>query len=940
MSSARIRREFLGWLQPPLAEAARRLAARYRRGEALTLHKVIVVVPGQRAGRRLKELLTYVADEERLHFVPPAVITEGGLPELLYTPQRPFADDLTQDLAWAQAWRELPADLLSRLLPVPPPPDESLRWLALGKMLRGLHTELAADSLNFAAVARRLPKNANAIEGPRWQALAALQKRYLALLENQNLWDKQTARLIAIEKREIRTEKDVILLGTVDLNQSLRHMLDQVAGRVTAYVVAPAELADHFDAHGCLVPEVWCAANVPVRDVQLQQVDGPQEQADAVSAWLSEQGARYRSDQVAVGVPDESLVPQLQRQLKQCDVKVRWVEGTRLGATLPYQLLAAAAQFAGQRRYADLAALLRHPDMEEWLTESPVLPTQLDRFYNRRLPSVVRAGSIPQNKDWPDLPAALTRIDGWLKLASTKRPLRNWGKIFSGLLEAVYGDRTLNVEQPADEILQRTLRKMLDECDRLTSLPAEFDAGGWSAADAFQASVASLAQEWLPPRADPQAVEILGWLELPLDDSQAVIVTSFNEGFVPKSTRADAFLPDHLRHALGLLNNERRYARDAYATSVLCHGRPELRILFARRNLNNDPLQPSRLIFACHDDVLVERAGRYFKPRTGDGAPRRLLLGDGQKIPETSAFTRPEPEPPGKKLECIRVTQFRDYLACPYRYYLKHVRELEAIDDGSAELDGRTFGTLLHKVLGRFGREPDGPRYSENVKEVLDFLLESLEGVGKERYGSELRRPAVRLQFEQARVRLCAFALHQTDSVRKGWRIAYAEDEEKDTLSYPFDVDDGTIKLIGRIDRIDVHEKTGTLLILDYKTGDTALTPEKSHRKATDWIDLQLPLYRHLRRRIPLDVSERTVQLGYFNLPKNAAGAGIEVAEWDEAILESADAAARRVIRNLRNGIYSPLANPSPKYFSEYSAICLENTRPPALAEEDVGEHE
>src|SRR5262249_11833376 len=155
---------------------------------------------------------------------------------------------------------------------------------------------------------------------------------------------------------EIRTDCDVILLGTVDLHNTLRQMLDEVPERVTAYIVAPDNLADHFDAHGCLVSGAWCEATIPLRDEQLGQVDGSVEQADAVSAWLAQLGGEFRNDEVAIGVPDESLVPQLQRQLEQCGVRARWVEGVRLGETGPYRLLNAAVRFAVRRRYEDLAA--------------------------------------------------------------------------------------------------------------------------------------------------------------------------------------------------------------------------------------------------------------------------------------------------------------------------------------------------------------------------------------------------------------------------------------------------------------------------------------------------------------------------------------------------------------------------------------------------------
>src|SRR5437879_3992971 len=96
--SSTIQREFLGWDRPALSEAVLRIAARYRHGPDLDLGKVVVVVPGQRAGRRLQELLAYLAEDEKLRLTPPEVVTEGRLPEMLYTPKQPFANDMVQNL--------------------------------------------------------------------------------------------------------------------------------------------------------------------------------------------------------------------------------------------------------------------------------------------------------------------------------------------------------------------------------------------------------------------------------------------------------------------------------------------------------------------------------------------------------------------------------------------------------------------------------------------------------------------------------------------------------------------------------------------------------------------------------------------------------------------------------------------------------------------------
>ena len=133
-------------------------------------------------------------------------------------------------------------------------------------------------------------------------------------------------------------------------------------------------------------------------------------------------------------------------------------------------------------------------------------------------------------------------------------------------------------------------------------------------------------------------------------------------------------------------------------------------------------------------------------------------------------------------------------------------------------------------MLGTFGRDRRGPRHSERADDTLEYLVECLKSVSKELFGSGVGRPAVRLQLEQVRQRLAAFALRQTRLVRDGWRIIYAEDDANDKLSCLFSVDDKPVRLVGRIDRIDFHEGSRTLCILDYKTADRAMTPEKSHQ--------------------------------------------------------------------------------------------------------------
>ncbi|MCI0361101.1 MAG: hypothetical protein L0211_21690, partial [Planctomycetaceae bacterium] len=581
-----ITRHFIDWSQPALPVAADWLVERAARGSQLDLAGTIVVVPGARAGRRLLELLEQRAASGSLEWTPPTITTEHGLPELLYLPKRPFASQLTQQLAWSSALQEMaPADR-RHFLPHPPASGETARWLALGEMLRRLHVELAGDGLDFKDVLAGGGRVEGFAEHERWQALADVQSRYLRKLDQVGLWDIQTARLVAIRQREPQTDRDVVLLGMVDLNRAQRQLLDSVADRVTALVFAPPALVDHFDAHGCLVPQKWAQVALPLRDEQVTRVDGPADQAEAVSHWLASLGGKYRADQIAVGVPDQRLAPTLARQLGQSGVASRWVEAKRLAETGPYRLLKVAADYVERERFADLAALVRHPDAFDWVIkhiDRPALAGQdpltvLDKYATACVPAALDAHRLAHE---PELAAvdAISRAIGELlaALPVQPQPLTHWAKAFRSLLAAVYGPRVLDRNQPDDRFLMNALSAINEGLAELDQIPPPM-VPKVGLREAFELAVAPLASAPLPPPADGNVVQILGWLELPLDDAPALIVTTFNEHFVPQSTASDGFLPNRLRCELGLLSNDRRYARDAYAASVLAHSRAELHL--------------------------------------------------------------------------------------------------------------------------------------------------------------------------------------------------------------------------------------------------------------------------------------------------------------------------------------------------------------------------
>jgi RecB family exonuclease len=891
----------------------------------------------------LLEILVERAEANHWALQPPRIVTIGALPEELYEREHPFADYFVQSLAWIEALKRVDPTRLKSLLPSLPAPGDFDAWIALAEMLGSVHRELAAEDMSFSDVARCGAEIPAFREGPRWSVLAELQHEYLAILDSVALWDRQTARLYAIEHCQCRTDCDVILVGTTDVNRAPRRMLELIADRVTALVVAPAELNDRFDPMGCIRPAAWTRAEIPMRDDQIEVVDAPVDQAAAVVRSMAGFDARFSADDIVVGVPDESLVPYIEEQLSQAGVATRYGPGEPVSRSGPFRLLETLAEYVGSQRWSAFASLVRHPAMHDWLAtpsaETPPLAgdwlTALDLYATKHLPHRFPPGAWLGESDKSGLSQETQLVqrlwEGRVQkliapFAEGEKLLADWGRPILDFLLDVYGRRPLNPSVEPD-------RTVLDVCSRVRDIlldhrgvPAEL-ACRVDGPAALRVVLRQLGRASIPAASQRGAVELLGWLELPLDDAPALILSGVNEGVVPQSLNADLFLPNSLRIALGIEDNDRRYARDAYALSVLAASREAVAVIAGRRAAAGDPLTPSRLLFACDQESIARRARRWFGDQ-GE-APRAIRLGSLRPGVARSSFAPKRPQWTGPAVQSMRVTEFRDYIACKFRYYLRHRLKLSPVSDVVEELPRSAFGSLVHSVLCGFGNDPEAAASTDAryIGARLDDLLdrEVAELCGESPLASVL------VQKEQIRVRLAAFARWQAGWAAQGWRIEHVEIGEKESEA-AIVVNGGRMGLRGRMDRIDVHDATAKRIIFDYKTWDTPRPPDKEHRRADDWVDLQLPLYRYLAQGMGIDLP---VGLGYIVLPKDVTKTGSLLASWNDDELAEADGVAADVVRGIWAGEYWPVTSPPPDYSEEFAAICLDRQLGPPVAGPD-----
>ncbi|MCB0317443.1 MAG: PD-(D/E)XK nuclease family protein [Bdellovibrionales bacterium] len=842
-------RTFVNWEKPCLKEVARLLSDEHTNEQILDLSNLVLICPGTRAGRRLLELLVFEAEARELSFVPPVFATPGSLPELLYLSENTIANNLERYLAWMRAFEQL-SDTEKAVLSSTLIKKNSLDTsLIFAKQIDKIYRDIAAENLDFEKVAAACQNIQDFGEENRWLILNTVYKNFKKILIEHKLVDKYSARKKALSQEELVFDKHLVLIACSDLNQTVKEFLKKI-NNLSYIIHAPESFADYFDDFACVISEKWKSELVKIPQEKIFIEDKIPNQAEKVLELISENAQGKTFEDVSCGLMDKSLSPFLVEKLGRFGIPVREASGFSVSLTPPVDFLIKISTFINSKSFIDYAALIRQQDVYQFLNieldDSIEILKVLDAYHSKYLQAELIGEFFGDNElthDFRQIFEALGKLTN--SLPKKKQNPNEWVENTQNLFRLLYANHSPDPRsQEALLFIGRGFKSL-----------AEFFPQ-FQQSLTFSEFVSLLLSEVetasLPPEGETEAVELLGWLELQLDDAEFMVCTGMNEGLIPESIVSDAFLPDCLRKELGLLDNERRLQRDKYILATLLNSKEKLIFLASRFDIKGDPLLVSRLLLSTDIEDLAKRINDFYS-ETAVSKSIEFTNQGSEFFPQEPAKLE---EPPSS----ISVTGFKTYLSCPYRYYLKHILGLEELNDSDLELPGKNFGIAAHEVLKDFGRSE--VKDSSDASLISEFLNIKLSEYWTKNFGSSAHA-AVYIQKEQLRERLNAFAVQQSVRAKQGWIIKYTEKAIKNVF---IETEFGNLEIKGQIDRIDWNEKLNTWAIFDYKTTEIGSNPKNAHylTKKEEWKDLQLPAYHYSLLKIIPEIENLT--LGYINL--------------------------------------------------------------------------
>ncbi len=558
---------------------------------------------------------------------------------------------------------------------------------------------------------------------------------------------------------------------------------------------------------------------------KIQFISSPTENAQArfLPEWI--EGSKYDMEKEnAVVLCNESLLLPVLHSIPNDIRNVNITMGFPLSQTPAYTFVNTVIELqttgynskSGRYIYTAVEAVLKHPYTLSLSTTAQKLEADLTE----------------NNRFYP-LPSELQRDEFLKKIFTPKRNLIEICHQVTELLKDI--TKLYRQEEETDDVFNQLYRESLFKgytiINRMLNLleNGELDVRE----DTFKHLVYKvLLSTNIPFHGEPAiGMQIMGVLETRNLDFRNIIIMSFNEGLMPRSTADSSFIPFSLRKAFGMTTVEHQDAIYAYYFYRMIQRAENITILYNTSSGGINPGEASRFLLQLQVEWLYPIEQKFLEAGQSPETSVEITI---DKTPDVMQRLHEVFNLELNKKAYFSPSALNYYMDCRLKFYYIYIAGLKERKEVNTEIDSSTFGSIFHRAVELIYKkltEFDTTIKKEDLEKLLhnDRMIQGYVDIAfKELFFHvpEEEKPEYNgTQLINSKV----IATYVKQLLRND--LQYAPFEmvamEKKVLEN-INVRVGnllvTTSIGGTIDRLD--SKDNILRIVDYKTGGSPKTPE------------------------------------------------------------------------------------------------------------------
>lgn len=319
-----------------------------------------------------------------------------------------------------------------------------------------------------------------------------------------------------------------------------------------------------------------------------------------------------------------------------------------------------------------------------------------------------------------------------------------------------------------------------------------------------------------------EGLQVMGMLETRLLDFENVFILSVNEGILPPEAGSSSFIPYSLKKAFRLPVPEDIEADYAYYFYRLLQKAENVTLIYNTETGVIKAGEKSRFIMQVVNELAEENNNIKVE---------ELLLSGDIELPVRKEISIEKTDEVIKILKDQKqysATTILSYINCPLQFYFKKAAGLKEEDEVEEYFSAAAFGNIFHQVMedlytGDTGKDVTAAMIDEKLnlaKNNFDELWKAACSKYEEYAEFSDVKIGKNLLYKRVIQKLVQKVL-QADKEQAPFKILALEIEAERELIIKANGESYTVKLFGRLDRIE--QKEGITRIVDYKSGTVDL---------------------------------------------------------------------------------------------------------------------